>query len=217
MTDYSKLSDGVLEPWFANFVDVVVANAATLGIDAAEQAELEAARDGFSTSRTARANAAAAAKSATVDKNNNRSNVLGFVGLYNNIWQADPSVPETLIADLGLTIHDKTPSTIGVFTPVDFVASGNGNGTVRMRWGRNGNKRGCTFLIELSYDSGATWQIVGGTTKAKKTLTGVSIRPTAFRVRAERNGRTGSPSSTSSVFVPAGEAEPVEPPIELVA
>jgi len=120
-------------------------------------------------------------------------------------------------ADLGLTVHDKTPSTIGVFTPVDFVASGDGNGTVKMRWGRNGNKRGCTFLIELSYDSGATWQIVGGTTKAKKTLTGVSIRPTAFRVRAERNGQISAPSSSSTVYLQADVAEPVEPPLTLAA
>ena len=75
----------------------------------------------------------------------------------------------------------------------------------------------CSCWVGVSYDDGATRQIAGSTTKAKAILTGVTIRPTAFRVRAERNGQVSAPSSASSVYLAAGPAEPVEPPLELAA
>ena len=217
MSHYNNFSDGALEAWFANFVDVANTNSAVRGLGLPEIAALEAARDDYEAARTGRANAAAAAIAATVDKNNNRSAVLALVGGYNAEWQADSAVSDLIIADLGLTVHDETPSTIGVFTPLNFVASGDGNGAVKMKWSRNGNVWGCAFLIEVSYDDGATWQVSSSTTQAKKTLTGVTIRPTAFRVRAERNGQISAPSSTSTVYLAASPAEPVEPPLALAA
>ena len=217
MSHYNNFSDGALEAWYANFVDVANTNSAVLGLGLPEIAALEAARDDYEAARTGRANAAAAAIAATVDKNNNRSAVLALVGGYNAEWQADSAVSDLIIADLGLTVHDETPSTIGVFTPLNFVASGDGNGAVKMKWSRNGNVWGCAFLIEVSYDDGATWQVSSSTTQAKKTLTGVTIRPTAFRVRAERNGQISAPSSTSTVYLAASPAEPVEPPLALAA
>ena len=217
MSHYNNFSDGALEAWFANFVDVANTNSAVRGLGLPEIAALEAARDDYEAARTGRANAAAAAIAATVDKNNNRTAVLALVGGYNAEWQADSAVSDLIIADLGLTVHDETPSTIGVFTPLNFVASGDGNGAVKMKWSRNGNVWGCAFLIEVSYDDGATWQVSSSTTQAKKTLTGVTIRPTAFRVRAERNGQISAPSSTSTVYLAASPAEPVEPPLALAA
>ncbi len=217
MSEYNNFTDGALQVWYTNFVDVASLNMATLGLDDADITALATARTDYDAARTARANAAAAAISATVDKNDARSAVLSFVSLYNGEWQANPAVPSTLIADLGLKVHDETPSTIGVFTPLNFNASGDGNGEVRLKWSRNGNVWGCSFWVEVSYDEGATWQLASSTTKAKANLTGVTIRPTAFRVRAERNGQVSAPSSTSTVYLAAGPAEPVEPPLEIAA
>ncbi len=217
MANYATFSDGALQAWYTNFVDVALLNAVALDLDLGEQTELTTARDDFDAARAARANAAAAAISATADKNDNRAGVLALVGLFNNEWQANPLVPDTLIADLGLTIHDETPSQIGVFTPLNLLAAGNGNGEVKLNWSRNGNVWGCSFWIEVSYDGGTTWQLTSSTTKAKAKLTGVTIRPTAFRVRAERNSQISSPSSASSVYLAAGPAEPVEPPLEIAA
>ena len=217
MSEYNNFSDGALQVWYTNFVDVALLNATTLDLDLAEQTELTTARDDFDAARAARANAAAAAISATADKNDNRAGVLALVGLFNNEWQANPLVPSTLIADLGLTIHDEIPSTIGVFIPQNFTAVGDGSGEVKLNWSRNGNVWGCSFWVEVSYDGGTTWQLTSSTTKAKAKLTGVTIRPTAFRVRAERNGQVSSPSSASSVYLAADPAEPVEPPLEIAA
>ena len=172
-------------------------------------------RDDFEAARTGRANAAAAAVASTVDKNNNRSAVLALVGGYNAEWQADASVSDLIIADLGLTVHDETPSTIGVFTPLNFVASGQGNGNVTMTWQRNGNKWGCNFFVEVSTDNGVTWSLKTATTKARITLISVTIQPTIYRVRAERNGTISGASSQSVVY---GDTAPVEEsPLALAA
>ena len=88
---------------------------------------------------------------------------------------------------------------------------------MKLKWSRNGNVWGCSFWVEVSFDEGATWQLASITTKAKATLIGVTIRPTAFRVRAERNGQVSAPSSASSVYLAAGPAEPVEPPLKIAA
>ena len=215
MSDYNNFSDGALEAWYANFVDVANTNSAVLGLGLPEILELETARDDFEAARTGRANAAAAAIAATVDKNNNRSGVLTLVGGYNSQWQADPAVSDLIIADLGLTVHDETPSTIGVFTPLNFTASGQGNGNVTMKWQRNGNKWGCNFFVEVSTDNGVTWSLKTATTKARITLIGVTIQPTIYRVRAERNGTISGASSQSLVY---GDTAPVEEsPLTLAA
>ncbi len=215
MANYQTFSDGALQAWYANFVDVAVLNSATLGLDLTEQGVLTTARDDFDAARTARANAAAAAIASTVDKNDNRAGVLALVGLYNNEWQANPTIPDTLIADLGLTVHDETPSEIGVFTPLNFFAEGNGNGDVKMKWSRNGNTWGCTFLIEASTDNGATWMLKTATTKSKLKLIGVTIQPTIYRVRAERNSEISGASSQSLVFGATGQVE--ENPLTIAA
>ncbi len=207
MSDFSKLSDGALEAWYANFVDVANTNATVLGLGLPDILVLETARDDFEAARTGRANAAAAAIASTVDKNNNRTAVLALVGGYNAEWQADSAVSDLIIADLGLTVHDETPSTIGVFTPLNFVASGQGNGNVTMKWQRNGNKWGCNFFVEVSTDNGVTWSLKTATTKARITLIGVTIQPTIYRVRAERNGTISGASSQSLVY---GDTAPVE-------
>ena len=104
-----------------------------------------------------------------MDKNNNRAAVLALFGQYSGEWQADPSVPDLLIANLGLKVHDDTPSVIGAVTPLNFFAEGNGNGEVKLKWSRNGNVWGCSFWVEVSFDEGATWQIASSSTKAKAT------------------------------------------------
>ncbi len=215
MANYAKFSDGALEAWYANFVDVSITNQLVLGLVPADITALEAARDDFGTARTARANAAAAAVASTVNKNNNRTSVLAIVGGYNALWQADSGVSDLIIADLGLTVHDETPSTIGVFTPLNFTASGQGNGNVTMKWQRNGNKWGCNFFVEVSTDNGVTWSLKTATTKARITLIGVTIQPTIYRVRAERNGTISGASSQSLVY---GDTAPVEEsPLTLAA
>lgn len=214
---YNKLTDGSLIAWLNNFVNVATANAAALGIDAPDQAEIDAARDDFTAAYNAKVAAAAAALSATAGKDIERANSLTVVGKFNAEWQANPAIAQTLIGELGLTIRADGLSKVGVFTPLKFVATGNGNGEVKMKWDRNGNKWGCTFTIEVSYDSGDSWQVVTSTTQAKKTLTGVTIRPAVYRVRAERNAQFSAPSSGSAIYVPAGEAAPVEPSLGLVA
>lgn len=205
---YNNMTDGQLASWYANFVDVATTNALPLGLDAAETTALSDAETAFDNARTARDNAFAAAKSSTIAKNDARATVLALVGQYNNEWQANPAISPTLLQQLGLSPHASSRSTVPVFEPTNFTASGKGNGAVTLKWSRNGNVYGCTFFIEVSYDEGVTWQVYTATPKQRITLQGVPMVPTTFRVRGERNGVFGEPSSTANVYFPAGESTP---------
>ena len=212
---YNDLSDGALVAWLTNFATVSAANAVTLGIDLPDQLEIDNALADFSAAYNAKVAAASSALTATSDKDIERDISLGVVGKFNAEWQANPAISSTLIGDLGLTIHSETRSVIGVFTPLGFEASGEGNGNVTMKWQRNGNKWGCTFLVEDSTDNGLTWSLKTATTRARITLIGVTIQPTIYRVRAERNGAISGASSQSLVY---GPTVPVEgTPLSLAA
>jgi hypothetical protein len=110
--------------------------------------------------------------------------------------QAKPGVPNSIKEQLGLTVPSPTPSPTNPVPPLDLTSSIGTGGLASIKWNRNGNHYGTTFLIELSNNFQTGWAIVGTTTKATYELR--LINPTGtnlIRVKAQRNGATSEPSN----------------------
>lgn len=94
--------------------------------------------------------------------------------------------------------------------PLELIATPFIDGTVRLKWNRNGNPANTSFQIEQQTPSGWVYvKTVSGTkTKLNGYTPGVSA---SFRVIATRLGLTSPASNVTSIYPSDGEQ------VELVA
>ena len=94
--------------------------------------------------------------------------------------------------------------------PLALVASADGNGNIELRWKRNGNSAGTTFLIEYRLTATAAWSILGSTTKAKFFHTSAPGSYIEFRVTAQRADNESLPSTSVVLWGGSGSGESFE-------
>lgn len=215
MNNYNKMSDAQFLQFAQNFVEVAEANTTALGIDESVIGQMLTRLTQYGNALTARVSAFDAAKAATITKQGKKQQMLDIVRQYANQWQANPSISETLKQELGLPIHDKTPSPRPVFTPTDLYVRTICSGTNWLRWNRNGNYPQTVFEIQYSYDNPNSWEWLEVTTKSDFRHTDQTPgRVVYYRVRANRP--TGS-SDWSNVGVAYGNWPPTELTLEEAA
>jgi hypothetical protein len=186
-------------------VTVAAANDVALGLTLPDVAALQTQLTNLNSSYAARDAAFNAAKGATQDRDGEIKTTLEAIAGWANQWQATDVDPQ-LIADLGLIVHDTTPTTRPVFTPSDLTVTPNATGTNWVRWNRNGNQQGIKFDLQVAYDGSDNWTAVTTVTAASYKHQGQTPgRETAYRVRA-RNGNTVSDWLTGTAFY-TGEPE----------
>lgn len=199
-----NLGDGELNSALANFNTVCIANAATLGLVAADLAAIASAATAFNTSYNAATVAKANAKNGVEAKDLQRKNSRATVSKYAKLFRANQTVPDNLLDSLMLP-HHKTP---GARTPpampVDLVGSADGNGLITLRWKRNGNIAGTLFLIETRTNPAEPWVLSMSTTQAKAQYQAVPGSYIAFRVTASRRDLKSPPSFPYSFWENGG-------------
>jgi hypothetical protein len=200
MATYYNMPDAEFLAWMTNFTNVTGANTGALGLSPSQQTALVNAKNAYSNGLIGRQNAADAAKAATLTKDAAKDAALELVRTWANQWQNNPAIPKTLIQQLGLPVRDTTPSPRPIFTPSQLSATGFSNGVNKIRWNRNGNQSGCTFVVEYSRNNGTTWAIAGVTNKARFDHTGQPPKATLYRVRAERRGQQSPPTDPVALF-----------------
>lgn len=115
--------------------------------------------------------------------------------LYNSSTVTDP-----MIAAAGLAIHDTEPTPIIPVQPLNLAATPSWDGSAALKWSRNGNPQGVTFLVEGSPD-GTAWNVIHTTTRASVTLTGFTPGTSfKFRIRATKNDILTLPSNEAEIY-----------------
>lgn len=159
---------------------------------------LQTSIDGVTTAKAALA-AAVQAKNAARETT---LNALGSIGA--TIYNA-PGVTNEMLAAAGYAIHDSTRSPVLPVSVSNVVAVPNSNGTVLLKWSRNGNPYGVQFAVEVRTADGA-WEWVSSPTRTRITLTGMTPGVTRYcRVIAFKNGIYAIPSEPVVVYPPEGE------------
>lgn len=185
-------------------VPVIIANAATLGVDPADIDALSAAYSSFNTSIGAAATAKANAKATVTAKNKNKQSARALLRQYAKIWRASPAVSDQLLNQLFLapksTPGTQTPPT----TPTGLTFSATGNGQITLRWKRNGNRQGTTFLIQTSDSASGEWNTFEATTKTSFVYNGTPGVAVWFRIIARRDGVSAAPTLPVSVWAGSG-------------
>ncbi|MBS1715187.1 MAG: hypothetical protein JST30_12710 [Armatimonadetes bacterium] len=199
MADYNKLSDSQLADWLANLATVAAANSGVLGLTPPQIAQLNTANTAYAASLANKIAKANDAKVATMGKNDQRASSLLTVRTFANQWQANPSVPDSLIQQLGLNVHADDPTERPVYQPVNLVANGCDQ-VNSLVWGKNGNFPNTVYMIEWQLPGGE-WEILDSTMKTRYDHEGTTAgEQVSYRVYAQRGAKKSLFSNVSTVF-----------------
>ena len=204
MSDIIPTKIGEQAPFFINLASVASTYGAALNLTAAEITALSTGASQFSAAAKETAAAYDAYRAALQVREKNFKVIAGLVRGYNREWQ-NTGVPKSIIAELGLPVHDSNPSFSTPTTPQSLSATALTTGEVKLKWKRNGNIAGTQFVVETSSDA-VTWTFETVCTSSKVTLTGYTPgTPAYFRVYAKRRTEVSAPSTTAVVYAGGGE------------
>ena len=191
--------DALFANWGENFALVCNANAATLGLDAGDLAEIDGAAAEFAAAYEESEAAKLRLRGAIATKDEKRDASLQVYQRFARQFAANPDIPATLRGELGLKVGQ---GSLGpVQPPSELSATGFSNGENRLVWNRNGNAQGTVFVIEARLAGSSNWEFVDVTTKTRYVdgprTPGVEVR---YRVYAKRGGAQSSISNIAVVY-----------------
>ena len=141
--------------------------------------------------------AQAAARAAFLDK----VSQIGAI-IYNN-----PLVTDAMLVAASFPPHDTSKTKHSPVTPTDFLVEAVANGTVNLKWNRNGGPTGTNYIIETQTPGDEAWVATYQTTKTKATLAGFPAgQPANFRVIAQKGDQFAYPTTTEMIYAPAPSA-----------
>lgn len=200
---YADLSDAQLVDFTAQAVTAYNAAAGPPNLFGLTPAQITALQTAGTALQTAITNAAASEAAFHSDiqaKAAARQTVLNNIGLCAGIMYATPTATPELIAGAGFQPRDTTATPILPQEPSTLTATPFSNGTVKLRWERNGNPYGVEFFIEVSND-GVVWSLHSATKKKSITLNGFAPGvPKWFRVTATNRSVFSIPSQSAGIY-----------------
>jgi len=205
MADYLPGPDAQYNDWGQNFSTVCTANAVALGLSAGELTEISGASSDFDNAYVTSETAKNAARGAVAMKDEARVETTEVYRRYARQFLADPSLPLSLLADLGLNVGSGGAGPVSV--PTELSAVGYDNGENKLRWNRNGNVATTIFVVEARIGNEGEWFFVDVTTKTRFTHDGQTPGTEVFyRVYAQRAGSQSGYSNIAVVYSDGGDA-----------
>lgn len=206
LSELIRLNDHSLSAKLTYIAAKAVSDPAEYGFTAPEAASLEAVAETFASSLTDWEAAKGSYDEASEAKANERQGAIDAFTQLLNLMYATPSVTPEAISSLTLTPRSGTRTPVVPVTPTDFIATPFADGTVELKWNRNGNKYGVVFEVETASADQTDWHIGLSTTKTKLRVGGFAPGvPAWFRVRASKNGLSSEFSFNSGIYIPAPE------------
>ncbi len=193
------LSDANLAVWFENFGKTVSEHEAVLGIDAGELEVIQDAGNDFTAKLYDAFSAKLAAETATAVKNETRTSSIDAIRPFVASFQANPQIPEAVYGLLDIPRRGTQGSRGAAITPSNVLAVANVNGSITIKFDRNGNPKSCNFVVQ--HFSDGTWLTVASGTRTRYNLTGYPVGVEArFRVIATRGDSASEPSAQAIVW-----------------
>ena len=185
--DYFPKKEGEVVPWIENFVQVATANAAALGLGSVDITALKTMNGDLAGKINAAIAKQSEAKAATEAKNIQMDKTVDTVRSMVRQVQAKPGVPDNLKAQLRITIPSPSPTPSVLYPPKDLSAEMTAGGLCLMKWNRNSNNYGTTFIIEAGNKTTEKWEMIGTTTKSQyEAKLPNTLGNNLFRVKAQK-------------------------------
>lgn len=201
------MTDSNLHKKVAEITSTLIEDYLQYGVTEVSVAALSTLNEAFLGDTQIAAIAAANAKATTSTKNAKRQQVLDSIRAMTLIVYADPAVNDTLLNKAGFSPRPVygTKTTPKVVTNVSSQAFA--NGSVTLKWGRNGNSTSTLFTIWAKGSTGS-YAAVATTNKVKITMTGFTPGVyKQFYVTSMVNGQTSLPSAETAIYGSGGSGE----------
>jgi hypothetical protein len=138
---------------------------------------------------------------------NTRAAVQSVFQSFLAISYASPSVSNERLATAGLPPRTERSSFVTPTTPLDLLADAFSNGSVKLKWKRNGNTSSTVFNVEAKTEDGA-WELVWSGTQSKTTFSGYAPGvQVSFRVYASKNEEVSEASNVAVIYSSGGQGE----------
>ncbi len=196
--DFLPREDTQLQLWLTNFKTVATANESVLDLTADELLAINAGTADFNTKMTALEAAKKAQSGATSNKNGSKSEISSTVRGLARKFKANPNVSEGLLNSLGVLANGTTGP---VVTVNGVEAMGCDDGVNTIKFNRNGNVQGTTFVIEYKVQGSSVWLFGNAITKTTWNHEGQTPgQQIWYRITSARAGQRSAPSVPVSVY-----------------
>ncbi len=186
---YYPRKDSEFTIWLQNFTTVANANLAALDLVAGDLTPITTLQSIY-TSNLNDVEAKKAALAGAVDtKNTTKASIIQNVRVVVNKIQANPNVTTALKAQLGISTREGGQYPINPVEPNELIAEINGDGTIELRWNRNGNGPTTQFIIYTKVGAEINYRILDVVSKTSYKHIGVSLAERIeYYIKARKNG-----------------------------
>ena len=194
--DYFPKKEGEVVPWIENFVQVATANATALGLGTVDITALKTMNGDLAGKINAAIAKQSEAKAATEAKNIQMDKTVDTVRSMVRQVQAKPGVPDSLKAQLKISIPSPTPAPTEPVAPKDLTVEMSSGGTCLLKWNRNSNSDRTIFVIETSNSAEKDWVFVCNSTKVScEVKLSHPLESNYYRVKAQRGHNVSKESN----------------------
>jgi len=199
MQSYLPRTGYAFSAWGQNFKDKCFTDQVTLGLSPAEFTSIEDAANAYTAAFDAVETTKLAYEGAVAAKRLAHEAATEIFQTFAMEFKANPNLTPELKASLGLKVNP-TPSG-PVQIPTNLTATAFTNGTIKLRWDRNGNAQKTMFKIQAQFEGETQWQIIDTITATRYTVQNVVLgQPITFRIIASRGGANSDASNAVGVF-----------------
>jgi hypothetical protein len=203
--EYIPSEEAQLQIWLNNFASKCEKHDVILDLDTTELAQINNAAINLSNELTNASEAKTTYRSAIGEKNAVKSVSIATARSYARTFKANPSVPESVLLDLGI-VSSNTSNPVTMVTGLTVV--GCDNGINSLKWNRNGNSSGTQFIVEYSIGTQTNWKFAGAPTRTSFDHEGQAPGVfTWYRVTAMRANNSSVPCPAVSVYGSTGNGE----------
>ena len=194
--DYFPKKDADVVPWTENFVQVASTNAAALGLATADINALKTKNSDYALKLNASIAKQAEAQSSVEAKNQYKDAVEESVRILVRQVQAKPGVPDSLKAQLKISVPSPSPSPTDPVAPKDLSVEISSGGTCWLKWNRNFNAERTIFIIETSNSAEKDWKFACNSTKTNcEVKLSFPLGSNYYRVKAQRGNSISNESN----------------------
>lgn len=194
-------NDAEFAVWLANLLNKAKINKTILRLTNEQLDALETKLDSFNANLALKQQKKEESTAQTTIVGNERKDLNKEVGLLNNGFKGIDGLPPNILEELGLSVNEASFGTSQPSAPLDLVVMGTSDGINSLKWNRNGNRQGTTFLIEARLGDSENWTIIdavtGSTYKHKNQKPGVKAQ---YRVKAKRGELESGYTNTAVVY-----------------
>ena len=194
-------NDAEFAIWLANLINKATIHKAALKLTDEKLAALEAKLTLFSSNLAVKQQKKEESVGQTALVKDSRTDLNKEVGLLNKAIKSIDGIASSLIEEIGLNVNNSNSSNTTPSAPSDLVVTGTSDGINHLKFNRNGNRQGTTFIIEAKIGDSDQWimidAVTGSTYKHKNQTPGVKVQ---YRVKAKRGELQSGYSNSASVY-----------------